>query len=129
MKPLEPRKQGPSYTVIAGGTAFALALARQLPPTGGHRLAGDVTDPRALKEARMEKADLVVAATEDDNVNLLVAQLAREMFGVRRVIALLNDPGREDVYRELGVEAFSPAAASARELVKALGEREKGEGL
>lgn len=129
MKPLERGKQGALYTVIVGGGAFALALAGMLPPGGGQRLAGDVTNPRALEKARMDKADLVVAATENDNVNLLVAQLAREMFGVRRVMAVLNDTGREDVYRELGVEAFSPAAASARELVKAMGEREKGEGL
>ena len=137
MKLSAAKKKGRPYTIIAGCAGFAVALAKMLSqnsqvliiagkkdfravslPPDGHIITGDVTDPDAFTEADVESADTVVAATGDDNVNLLVAQLARDVFGVKRVMALLNDPERECVYRELGVPAFSPALISAREIAR-----------
>jgi len=136
MKPFQPNEKNPAYAVIAGCTDFAAALAGLLSAQGsqvaiiagsqesflkiarsfaGKIFAGDCADMDVLADANIEKARAFVAATGDDNSNLLLAQLAREMFGVRRVIALLNDSERACVYRELGVPAINPALTSAKE--------------
>ena len=50
----------------------------------------------------------------------MVAQLAREIFQVREVIARLYDPERECVYREFGIETICPAVLSIKEINKLL---------
>ena len=54
---------------------------------GGLSVVGNGTDLDALKNAQIEKASAVIAVTNDDNTNIMVVQLAREMFRVKRVIA------------------------------------------
>lgn len=150
MKLFESKKQSLPYTVIAGNAGFASVLARLLSAQGGsvmiiasnredflsislsldvHIIAGDVTDPNVLEEATIEKADTVVAATDDDNINLLAAQLAREVFGVKRVIALLNDPERECVYQAFDIPVFNPVLISAKAILIELSEEKKAENL
>ena len=150
MKLFESKKQCLLYTIIAGDTNFASALAGLLSAQGdsvlvisgcqkdvllippsfdGHAVVGDVADPHVLEEANMEKADTVVVATDDDNINLLVAQLAREVFGVRHVIALLNDSGRGCVYQEFDIPTFSPALISAKEIIKGISDKKQAETL
>ncbi len=55
---------------------------------------------RALEEARLQEYDVVVAATGDDKVNLVVSLLAKTEFGVRRVVARVNHPKNEWLYNE-----------------------------
>lgn len=88
---------------------------------GGLTLEGDGTDLDVLKEAGIPQANTVVAVTNNDNVNIMIAQMARELFQVGRVISRLYDPERECVYRELGVDAICPAVLSANEIDKLLG--------
>src|SRR5947207_5510827 len=45
--------------------------------------------------------------TEGDNRNLMCAQIAQKIFGVKQVIAKVNDPVRAQTYRELGINTFS----------------------
>ena len=87
---------------------------------GGLTLEGEGTDLDVLKEAGIDRADTVIAVTDNDNVNILIAQLAREVFSVGRVIARLYDPERECVYRELGIDTICPAVLSANEIDKLL---------
>lgn len=69
---------------------------------------GDGSNPRVLSEAGCAKMDVVLAVTAHDADNLVVCQAAREMFGVERTLALVNDPELEGVFHTLGVEgAFS----------------------
>jgi len=74
----------------------------------GFRVEGDATEPAVLRAAKMDKADLVIATTRDDNVNLMVAQTARTLFSVPRVMARVFDPKRERMYRALGIEPVCP---------------------
>ncbi len=53
---------------------------------------GIATDPQVLKEAGLEKANVIVACTNDDSANLILCYLARTMFNVRRTIARINNP-------------------------------------
>ena len=83
---------------------------------GGLSLVGSGTDLSALRNAQIEKASAVIAVTNDDNTNIMIVQLAREMFHVPRVIARLYDPDRESVYQELGIATICPAILSAKEV-------------
>ena len=87
---------------------------------GGLSLVGSGTDLTDLRTAQIEKASAVIAVTNDDNTNIMIVQLAREMFHVSRVIARLYDPDRESVYQDLGIDTICPAILSAKEVDKLL---------
>ena len=74
---------------------------------------GDGTDTDELRGAGIENARIVVAATGDDDVNLLVAQLSRSTFDVEEVIARVNNPDNVEAFEELGVRAISSSIATA----------------
>ncbi|MFC3959464.1 cation:proton antiporter [Halovivax cerinus] len=74
---------------------------------------GDGTDIEVLRRAGADNAKIVVAATGDDDTNLLVAQLAKTKFDVERVFARINNPTNADAFEELGVETLSSAMATA----------------
>jgi trk system potassium uptake protein TrkA len=79
----------------------------------GFRVEGDATEAAVLHRAKVDRADAVVAVTDNDNVNAMVAQIAGAVFKVTRVIARLDDPSREDVYRDLGIETVCPTIFTA----------------
>lgn len=53
---------------------------------------GNATDPSVLKQAGLDKANVVVACTKDDASNLVICYLARTLFKVRRTVARINNP-------------------------------------
>lgn len=87
---------------------------------GGLSLVGNGTDLDKLRESKIEKASAVVAVTNDDNTNIMIAQLARDMFKVKNVIARLHDSESESVYKELGISTICPSVLSAKEIDKLL---------
>jgi trk system potassium uptake protein TrkA len=84
----------------------------------GFRQPGDATELDVLKEAGVEKADVVFATTTADNINLMVAQVARHIFQVPRVVARVFDPNRESIYTAFGIETISPTKLSADAFLK-----------
>jgi trk system potassium uptake protein TrkA len=69
---------------------------------------GDGTDINRLEEAGARQADVFLALTNHDQDNLIACQLAKNLFGVPRTIALVNDPDNEEIFLRLGVTvAFS----------------------
>jgi trk system potassium uptake protein TrkA len=74
---------------------------------GGTTLLGNGTDLDVLRTAGIEKADAVFALTQGDNRNLMAAQIARQIFGVKRVIAKVNDPIRAALYRAHEISTVS----------------------
>lgn len=87
---------------------------------GGLSIVGNGTDFDMLKEARIQDASAVIAVTNDDNTNIMIAQIARDVFNVERVIARLYDPECETVYQELGIDTICPSVLSAKEIDKLL---------
>ena len=79
----------------------------------GFQLLGDATEHETLRNARVSEADVVAAVTENDNANLMIAQAAREMFGVKRLLARVSDPLKGDIYRRLGLGILCPTTVSA----------------
>jgi len=66
-----------------------------------------------LKEAKLKKADVFFATTHEDNVNLMVAQVARKLFNVPHVLARVFDPRRQQVFDRLGIETICPTSVAA----------------
>ncbi len=67
---------------------------------------GEPSDPAVLEDAEAARTDLVIAATGQDEENLSICQTCARRFGTPRVIALVDDPENETVFRSLGVEAI-----------------------
>jgi trk system potassium uptake protein len=93
------------------------AFARLPHDFGGETILGDATDEAVLRKAGLESADAFIALTRDDDRNAMAAQIAKHIFGVRKVICRIYDPLREEFYKTLGLEAISPIMVFAR-LVK-----------
>ncbi len=73
----------------------------------GSAIIGDGLDSAALRRAGVENADIFVSVTQGDNRNLMAAQVAKQIFGVPRVIARVYDDSRAEIFRELGLETLS----------------------
>ena len=81
---------------------------------------GDATELWVLERAGIQRADLVIAVTGDDEDNMLVCQVAKEKYLCERVIARVNNPRNHDHFRMLGVQP----AVSATDLILRLIEHE-----
>jgi len=87
----------------------------------GHTVhIGDGTDTEALRAAGADNCRIVVAATGDDDANLLVAQLADANFDVETIIARVNNSDNVDAFEELGVRAISSTVSTAQSIDNAI---------
>nr|WP_206037560.1 TrkA family potassium uptake protein [Rhodococcus sp. HNM0569] len=80
-------------------TAF-LRLDPQFP---GRTVVGMGFDRGVLAEAEVERAEAFAAVSSGDNSNIIAARVAREQFGVERVVARIYDAKRAAVYERLGI--------------------------
>jgi trk system potassium uptake protein TrkA len=122
------------YIVIVGCGRLGSHLANQLSHVGhsvvvidkdeatfsdlssdfsGFRVQGDATQMAVLKEAKLKRADVFFATTHEDNVNLMVAQVAGKVFNVPHVLARVFDPRRQQVFEQLGIETICPTSVAA----------------
>src|ERR671934_49493 len=81
---------------------------------------GDGSELWVLERAGIERADLVIAVTGDDEDNILISQVAREKYGVDRIVARCNNPRNLQHFQLLGVKP----AVSATDLILRLIEHE-----
>lgn len=65
---------------------------------------GDGCELHTQRAAGFSRADVVVAVTGEDEDNLVVCQLAKEEWQVEKVLARVNDPSHEDIFREIGID-------------------------
>jgi len=129
------------YVLIVGAGKVGWNLARELIQKGSevtvvesdpHRYAvveeelehsvqyGDGSELWVLERAGIERADLVIAVTGDDEDNILISQVAREKYGVDRIVARCNNPRNLQHFQLLGVKP----AVSATDLILRLIEHE-----
>lgn len=83
----------------------------------GMYLHGIEFDQDNLIQAGIEKADVVLALTDDDNLNITVSLVASKVFNVKRVIAQVIDPNRRYLYELLNIESFSPIKMGVNSLL------------
>ena len=81
---------------------------------------GDATELWVLERAGIQRADLVIAVTGDDEDNILICQVAKEKYGVERIVARVNNPRNLPHFKLLGVQP----AVSATDLILRLIEHE-----
>jgi len=130
-----------AYIIIVGGGQTGSKLAKRLSDRGhnlvviekdekrAHELAaeldvlvihGNGADIDALKDSGVDKADVLIALTQYDEVNLMACELGKKM-GVRRVIARVNDEKNAKMFEELGVDiAVSLVSAAVMLFEKAV---------
>jgi len=96
------------------------ALDRETPGFSGFKITGDAAELEVLRQAKIDKADCLLAVTNQDNLNLMVAQVAKTVFQVPKVMARVYDPAREAVYGQFGIETISPTRLSADAFLTAL---------
>jgi trk system potassium uptake protein len=87
---------------------------------GGGVEVGTGIDYDVLKRAGAEKADGFVAVTDGDNRNVMAALIAQRMFRIPKIVARIYDPPRGQLYRDLGIETFSPTTLGAQIIRDAL---------
>src|SRR3712207_3529548 len=81
---------------------------RRLPEDfSGDRIVGVGFDRDRLRDAGIERADAVAAVTNGDNSNIVVARVARETFGIERVVARIYDARRAAIYERLGIPTIA----------------------
>jgi trk system potassium uptake protein TrkA len=81
---------------------------------------GDATELWVLERAGIQRADLVIAVTGDDEDNILICQVAKEKYGVQRIVARVNNPRNLQHFKLLGIQP----AVSATDLILRLIEHE-----
>lgn len=85
---------------------------------GGFKIVGDATENEVLEKARISKADVVVSVTDDDSTNIMIAQIAKKVYKVPKVLARVFEPARGAVYQKLGIDTLCPTTLSAMEFKK-----------
>jgi trk system potassium uptake protein TrkA len=128
------------YTIVAGGGKVGANVARSLLRMGhevtlieqrSDRFAkleeefehqvhlGDSTEIYVLEQAGVARPpDLLIAVTGDDEDNMVICQLAREKYGVEKVIARVNDPRNQTYFDLLGISPTVCATAGILGLVE-----------
>ncbi|MFL5910306.1 MAG: potassium channel family protein [Gaiellaceae bacterium] len=128
------------YVIVAGGGKVGANVARSLIRLGHevtlieqerdrferledefeHQVQrGDATELHVLERAGMARPpDIVLALTGDDEDNLVIAQLAKEKYGVEQVIARVNDPRNQAHFDLLGISPTVCATSSIMALVE-----------
>ena len=74
----------------------------------GFTIQGVPIDLDILRQAGIEGCDAIAAVTEDDNTNIMVCQIAREIFNVPKIIARIFDPLREDIFSRFDIQSVCP---------------------
>jgi trk system potassium uptake protein TrkA len=96
------------------------ALTRLGDHWAGGFVVGHGMDLDVLREAGIEEADAVVVATNGDNTNLVIAQVAKGRFGVRSVVVRILDPARAAFYASQGMQTICPTQTAIDQLTAAV---------
>jgi trk system potassium uptake protein len=89
-----------------------VGMERGWSDAGGSFTVGPGLEIDALLTAGIERADAFVAATDGDNTNIVIAQIARRRFEVETVIARVLDPLRAEWYEQQGVRTICPTRSA-----------------
>jgi trk system potassium uptake protein TrkA len=114
---LQLHKEGWEVTVIDENEDALSRLGENWP---GSFLVGHGMDTDVLREAGIEEMDALVAATDGDNTNIVIGQVAQKRFGIQCVVARILDPARADFYAARGLRTVSPTKTAIDTLMEAV---------
>lgn len=92
---------GHEVSIIERNPAKVQAILRDL---GNIAVLGDGSESEVLHKAGAERADLVIATTGNDEVNLAVSQVAKHILHTKRTLVVVNNPENEELFQILGVD-------------------------
>lgn len=98
-------KQGHDVSVICNEENLFETLPDEFT---GFTTLGVPIDLEVLKKAGIENCDALAAVTQDDNVNIMVSQIAKEFFHTPIVLTRIIDPKRGDVFSQFGLHTICP---------------------
>jgi len=96
------------------------AFDRLGPDFTGRTVQGEGLDRDVLLRAGIETADALAAVTASDNVNAIVARIAREGFGIERVVVRIYNPRRSAIYKNLDIKTVSSSSWGAQRIEQLL---------
>jgi trk system potassium uptake protein TrkA len=96
------------------------ALARLGEHWPGRFIVGHGMDVDVLREAGIEDAEAVVAATDGDNTNIVIGQVAQKRFDISCVVVRVLDPARADFYASRGLRTVCPTKTAIDVLTEAV---------
>jgi trk/ktr system potassium uptake protein len=102
---LQLQKEDWEVTVVDENEDALSRLGENWP---GTFLVGHGMDADLLRAAGIEEADAVVVATDGDNTNIVIGQVAQKRFGVECTVVRILDPARADFYNQRGLRTVSP---------------------
>jgi trk system potassium uptake protein TrkA len=114
---LQLQKDGWEVTVVDESEDALSRLGENWP---GRFVVGHGMDTDLLRDAGIEEADAVVAATDGDNTNIVIAQVAQKRFGLRGVVARILAPARAKFYAERGLRTVCPTKTAIDSLIDAV---------
>ncbi len=85
---------------------------------GGIVVQGDACEAQVLADAGIGRADAMIAVTGDDEDNLVCCQVAKKKFKVGRVIARINNPKNERIFKALGIDATVSHTKALLEMIE-----------
>ena len=106
-----------------------IGLEKPWEDMGGQFTVGTGLEVEALEEAGIEQADAFVAATDGDNTNIVIAQIASRRFNVPTVVARILDPYRAEWYEHQGVHTICPTKVAIEMLeneIRGVAEKHSG---
>jgi trk system potassium uptake protein TrkA len=93
--------EGHEVLVLEKDPARCGAICEEL---GSVVVRGDGCEARTLGDVGTERADMLIAVTDEDEDNLVACQVAKHMFKVPRTIARINNPKNEALFKKLGID-------------------------
>ena len=135
------KKDDLEYVIIVGCSRFGANIANVLSLSGkdviiidldedsfrklsqdysGFKLIGDATDIDVLINAGINKATMLVAATNDDDVNIMISQISKVIFNTKKVISRLYDDDKEVVYKDFNITLLRPTSLTINEFERLL---------
>ena len=93
--------EGHEVLILEKDPAKCGAICEQL---GSVVVRGDGCEARTLGDAGTERADMLIAVTDEDEDNLVACQVAKHKFKVARTIARINNPKNEALFKKLGID-------------------------
>lgn len=81
----------------------------------GFQIVGDASDLDMLQSCGISNCDMVLVATDNDNANCMIAQIASAIYNIDKVYIRLNDPDKEKLLAGSNIKAIYPSRLSVKE--------------
>lgn len=108
-------KQGYKVTAINNKYADCQKLAEV---SKLHVIFGDGTKPFMLEEAKIDTVDIAIALTQKDAINLVICELCKKKYNVKKTVTLIDDPEKINFFYEMGVDSVVSAIEAITNIIE-----------